>query len=75
MLFRSAYIYHRFETLKLFFKNFSLEKLIMGLCIGGLLSTSLLDCHFFNLGPGFLYSALLLLMEISDNNNLVKVNN
>lgn len=70
-----AYIYHRFETLKLFFKNFSLEKLFMGLCIGGLLSTSLLDCHFFNLGPGFLYSALLLLMEISEHNNLVKVNN
>lgn len=61
-----AYIYHRFETLKLVLKNFSIEKFIMGTIIFTLLIGSVLDCHFFNFGPGFIYSALLLLIEVDD---------
>ena len=61
-----AYSYHRIETLIMCFKKLTLEKFCIGLCIAGLLSTSLLDCHFFNIGPGFLYSALLLFLEIAD---------
>ena len=30
----------------------------------GLLIISILDCHFFNMGPGFIYGALLLFVEI-----------
>ena len=37
----------------------------MGLVFLGLPLTSILDCNFFNFGPGFLYSAILLLLEIN----------
>ena len=59
-----AYGYHRFETLRMIFKKRNVEKYFIGMCILGLLLTSLLDCHFFNFGPGFTYSALLLLLEV-----------
>lgn len=59
-----AYLYHRAQTVRLLLKKSSIERYFMGLCILGLLLTSLLDCHFFNFGPGFTYSALLLFMEI-----------
>ena len=59
-----AYSFHRIETLRLLFKRNSIEGYFIALCILGLLLTSILDCHFFNFGPGFAYSALLLLMEI-----------
>ena len=59
-----AYGYHRFETLRMIFKKRNVEKYFIGMCILGLLLTSLLDCHFFNFGPGFTYSALLLFLEL-----------
>lgn len=59
-----AYGYHRFQTLRMIFKKRSVEKYFIGMCILGLLLTSLLDCHFFNFGPGFTYSALLLFLEM-----------
>lgn len=59
----AGYVYHRFQTLKLFFKNFSGDKLFAGLSVAALLLTSLVDCHFFNIGPVLLYSALLAFVE------------
>lgn len=58
-----AYIYHRISTIKLFFKKNSLGNIFIGISILGFLLISIFDCHFHNLGPGFLYSALLLLSE------------
>lgn len=61
-----AYGYHRFETLKLLFKNFNFSKLFIWLCIFVFLVSSLFDCFFFNFGPGLLYSGLLLFLEKQD---------
>jgi len=58
-----AYIYHRFETIRHLIKHYSKEKLFIAIAISGLLLTSLLDCHLFNLGPTMQYSVLLLLLE------------
>ncbi len=59
-----AYAFHRFQTLYMVFKRRTVEKYFIGLCILGLLLTSLLDCHLFNFGPGMTYSALLLFLEL-----------
>lgn len=58
-----AYIYHRYETIKLVFNKFNLSKLFIFISILSFLASSLFDCFFFNFGPGLLYSALLLLLE------------
>ncbi len=60
-----AYCYHRVETLRMVFRRRNVEKYFIGLCVLGLLLTSLLDCHMFNFGPGLTYSALLLLLEFN----------
>lgn len=60
-----SYIFHRAETLRMVFVKRNVEKYFIGLCMAGLLLTSLLDCHMFNFGPGFTYSALLLFLEIN----------
>ena len=58
-----AYAFHRFETVKLFLSEKNAESTFIAVCILGLLLTSLLDCHFFNLGPTMLYSMALLFVE------------
>lgn len=58
-----CYIVHRVQTVKLFLKNPSKDKTFAGLSILALLLTSLLDCHFFNVGPVLLYSAMLAFTE------------
>lgn len=58
-----AYLFHRVQTAILFYRRPSLEKTFLSLCVISLLLTSLLDCHFFNFGPGLLYSCLLLFAE------------
>lgn len=58
-----AYAFHRIQTVKLFVTNYSDEKLFAALSILALLLTSLLDCHFFNIGPVLLYSATLAIVE------------
>lgn len=58
-----AYFYHRFETLKLFSKSRNPGADLIKITIVGFLLISIFDCHFHNLGPGFLYSALLILLE------------
>ena len=58
-----AYLVHRMETLVLLFRAPCFEKWMIALSVLALIATSWLDCHFFNLGPGLLYSALLCFAE------------
>lgn len=58
-----AYTIHRYQTIKLFVKKPSLEKTFIGLSILTLLLMSLLDCHFFNIGPTLIYSMGLAFAE------------
>lgn len=59
-----AYSYHRIQTLRLFLRK---KKQSYAVCIGlsllGLLTMSLLDCHFFNVGPTLFYSMALAFLE------------
>ena len=61
-----AYLCHRVQTGILLFRRPTTEKFFVALCVSALLLTSLLDCHFFNLGPGLLYSALFVFAEGDD---------
>ena len=58
-----AYLVHRAQTIWLLFRRLNFEKLMIALSVAALLLTSLLDCHFFNIGPGLLYSVLLCFAE------------
>ncbi len=58
-----AYGFHRAQTLWVWLKNRSLETTYVGLSVGVLLAVSLLDCHFFNVGPTLFYSMALAVME------------
>ena len=58
-----AYIYHRFQTIRLFFKNFSGAKMFPFVSMMTLLLTSMVDCHFFNIGPVLFYSTMLAFVE------------
>jgi len=58
-----AYLWHRAQTLRLFFRRKGASRLFMGCSIGVLLGCSLLDCHFFNIGPVLFYSVILAFME------------
>ena len=58
-----AYLFHRFQTLKMLWKNKNLGNMIIAITLFGFILLSLFDCHFHNFGPGFLYSALLILSE------------
>lgn len=59
----AAYAFHRIQTLLLFFKNASATKFFVGLSVAALLLTSIVDCHFFNVGPVLLYSSMLAFVE------------
>lgn len=58
-----AYGIHRFQTVKLLLKDASSEKVFIAIYVGVLLATSLLDCHFFNVGPVLFYSMALAFAE------------
>lgn len=58
-----AYTIHRYQTIKLFAQKPTLEKTFIGLSILALLLMSLLDCHFFNIGPTLIYSMALAFAE------------
>lgn len=58
-----AYGYHRFDTIRLYIKKRSLTNTYVAFCIITLLLMSLLDCHFFNVGPVLFYSIALAVME------------
>ena len=59
----AAYGFHRFQTAKLLLTNRSSEKTFIGIYMLVLLGASLLDCHFFNVGPVMLYSIALAFAE------------
>ena len=61
-----CYLLHRIETLIVFFKRPSREKTFLFLSVAALIPTSIVDCHFFNFGPGILYSFLLVYVENFD---------
>ncbi|MBR5528997.1 MAG: O-antigen ligase family protein [Oscillospiraceae bacterium] len=58
-----AYIYHRYETVRLFLEDRTREKAFIACSFAVLLGCSLVDCHFFNIGPGLFYSAGLAFAE------------
>lgn len=58
-----SYLYHRYTTAKLLIEKKSLFSLFSGLCIVSLLLCSLLDNHFFNIYPLFIYSVILVVNE------------
>jgi len=58
-----AYGYHRFDTIRLYIKKRTLTNTYVAFCIITLLLMSLLDCHFFNVGPVLFYSIALAVME------------
>lgn len=61
-----AYIYHRYKTIQICYKKRSAQNFPLYLCLLGLLLTSLLDVHFFNIYPAFYYSIILLAIEKAD---------
>ena len=58
-----AYSYHRIDTLRLYFKKRTLTNTYILFFVLTLLIMSLLDCHFFNVGPVLFYSIALAVME------------
>ena len=54
-----AYSFHRFQTLRLFWQKRKTPILYVGFSLMALLLMSLLDCHFFNIGPTLFYSMAL----------------
>lgn len=58
-----AYLFHRYQTLKITFTKPTLEKTFIYFSILGLVLTSLVDNHFFNMGPGLNYCVALAFIE------------
>ena len=58
-----AYGVHRIQTILLFYKNRTIEKAFIAISLICFLAMSLLDCHLFNIGPAFFYSAALVFAE------------
>ena len=61
-----AYAWHRYQTLELVLKKPNVEKTFIALSMGMLLLLSLIDCHFFNVGPTLFYSCALAFAEYKD---------
>lgn len=59
----SAYLFHRYQTVRLLLSRKKLSTLFVAICIGTMLCGSLLDNHLFNIYPAFIYSILLLGVE------------
>ncbi len=59
----ACYIFHRAETMIVFFRRPSREKIFLFLSVAALILTSIVDCHFFNFGPGLIYGILLVFAE------------
>ena len=59
----AAYIFHRVQTFQLFLRNFSGKKMFAFVSMLTMLVTSMVDCHFFNVGPVLFYSAMLAFVE------------
>ena len=61
----AAYIFHRATTVMTYIKHRSVTNTFFFISIGALLGMSLLDCHFFNVGPVLFYSMMLAVIEFS----------
>ncbi len=59
----AAYLFHRLQTLSLFFGHPTHEKTFVALSVLALLLTSIVDCNFFNFGPVMIYGMLFALAE------------
>lgn len=59
----AAYGLHRFDTIVLYFTRPTHEKTFIALAIMAMLLTSIVDCNFFNFGPGIIYGVLLAFAE------------
>ena len=59
----AAYLIHRLQTVVLLVTTRSTEKVFIAMFVGALLLASLLDCHFFNVGPVLFYSMALAFAE------------
>jgi O-antigen ligase len=59
----AAYLFHRVQTVRLFLQNRTVENVYIAISILALLGMSLLDCHFFNIGPAMIYSCMLAFAE------------
>ncbi|MBQ7386689.1 MAG: O-antigen ligase family protein [Clostridia bacterium] len=58
-----AYLVHRVSTVVLFIKKRGRATTFIAISILALLLMSLVDCHFFNVGPVLFYSIMLAVME------------
>ena len=58
-----AYGFHRYQTVRMMLKNPTVGKAFISISLLALLTTSLLDCHFFNVGPVLFYSMALAFAE------------
>lgn len=61
-----SYFIHRIQVFFMFLRNRSCVKVIIEFSTLSLIGTSLLDCHFFNIGPALVYSILLAFAERID---------
>lgn len=61
----AAYLYHRVETVRLFFKRPNMLKFFLGTCILGYLLFGMLDVVFFIAYPNIFYTLMLVFMEHS----------
>ncbi len=58
-----CYSFHRLQTVRLFLKKRKTFTVYIGLTLMAMLMMSLLDCHFFNVGPTLVYSIGLAFAE------------
>jgi O-antigen ligase len=65
-----AYAFHRLQTVQMFLKRRTVENIFIAASILVLLGLSLLDCHFFNIGPGLVYSGFLAFAQHKTGENL-----
>lgn len=61
-----CYSFHRMQTVRLFWKKRNTFSIYIGLMLMAMLLMSLLDCHFFNVGPTLVYSIGLAFAEKAD---------
>lgn len=61
-----AYLFHRIQTLWLLLRRPSHLKFFALFVVVALVLTSVVDCHFFNIGPGILYGIVLVFAEGSE---------
>ncbi len=59
----AAYSFHRLQTLWLFLHRPAGKKMFAFVSMLTLLMTSMVDCHFFNVGPVLFYSMMLAFVE------------